>query len=130
MKLSHLLYFGLMTLVIIVSGAYAGAVIKGNGVYQIEIDNAKFFGDDSSIYVEVYYGVRERILEYHEVNGVFSGNAMMKLNIYKDSVLASSKEWHVPHTLEDTSNIKSGKTLIGIETFAVPAGNYRVDFIS
>ena len=67
-------------------------ILQRTEAFQIDFDIARFYGDSSQMYVEVYYGVREHIITYKAAGGQWSGDVHMKLKIWKDTSLASMKE--------------------------------------
>ena len=106
--------------------ASAGIVIKGSGHLQLEVDIARFFGDSTQTYVEVYYALHENNITYRSDSGRYIGAANMKLVVRNDSSIFVSKDWTVPHVLADTASLTSGQKMVGIETFGLHPGSYTV----
>lgn len=130
MKNTTLIPLLVISLLTSIGTAQHSKVVRGAGVFRIDLDNAKFFGDDSTTYVEIYYGIRERILTYGSDGGGLAGSADLKFVVWKDTIPILSKEWSVPHIIHDTAILSAGKTMVGLETFAVSPGSYRLQFIA
>lgn len=104
----------------------AQGLIPGNGKFQVDLDFARFYGDSAQVYVEVYYDIHENNLTYKPDSGQYVGAANMKLVVRKDSAVVVNKEWTVPHVVEDTGKLGAGQKMVGIESFGVTPGNYRM----
>ena len=98
--------------------------VKGKGLFQLDVDAARFYGDSTKTYVEIYYDILENILTYKADSGRFLGAVNMKLELRNDTSVVSKKEWTVPHMIADTSRLIAGQKLVGIEGLALPRGNY------
>jgi GWxTD domain-containing protein len=101
-------------------------IIHGSGAFKVDIDIARFYGDESQVFVELYYGIREHIITYKKSDSGWYGDVHLTLKICKDTSVVSMKDWDVPHILSDTSALVKGKTLVGIETMGIPVGDYRL----
>jgi len=115
-----------LILMLWISQCLPAQTLKGRGPFQFGIDVGRFYGDSTQNYVEVYYGVRENILTYRADSGRFIGGANMKLQVRRDSVIVSTKEWAVPHSITDTGRLAAGQQMVGLEAVALPAGDYVV----
>lgn len=104
----------------------AQQVLKAIGDFQLDVDVARFYYDEKQVYTEVYYGIREGMLAYRQDSGRFVGGMNMKLEVRQDSVLVMTREWGVPHTVQDTARLHSGKMLVGVEAFGLAPGTYRL----
>ena len=100
--------------------------VKGRGIFQFGIDVARFYGDSTQNYVEVYYGVRENILTYRADSGRFIGGANMRLEVRRDTAIVARKEWTVPHSMADTGRLGMGQQMVGLVAVALPAGVYVI----
>src|ERR1051325_5104038 len=98
--------------------------IRGRGSFQLDVDVARFYGDSTQTYVELYYDILENILAYKPDSGRFIGAVNIRLEVRKDSAIVTKKEWTVPHTIDDTSRLIAGQKLVGIEGFGLPSGSY------
>ncbi|MBI3363475.1 MAG: GWxTD domain-containing protein [Ignavibacteriae bacterium] len=101
-------------------------ILKGKGVFQFGVDLARFYGDSTQNYIEMYYGIRENILTYKPDSAGLTGAANMKLEVRRETVVVAKKEWTVPHVVTDTSRLAMGQQMVGIEAVALPAGDYVI----
>ncbi|HYQ86544.1 MAG TPA: GWxTD domain-containing protein [Bacteroidota bacterium] len=106
------------------SAAPVEGTVKGKGAFQLDVDAARFYGDSTKTYVEIYYDILENILTYKPDSGRFLGAVNMKLELRNDTSVVSKKEWTVPHMIADTSRLIAGQKLVGIEGLALPRGSY------
>ncbi len=104
----------------------AMAQIGAKGSLEISMDVARFYGDTSQVYVEIYYGIRENSITYAIDSGRYTGAVNMEMLVRSDTVVVAKKEWTVPHILTDTAKMKAGQQLMGIESVGLPPGNYMV----
>ena len=109
--------------------AQAQVAITSNAEFRIDVDVAQFYGDSTQVYLELYYGIGENILSYVRDSGRYSGKALLRLLILKDSITVSSKEWLVSHEIEDSVNSIRPKTLYGLQTVDLPPGDYQLTMI-
>jgi GWxTD domain-containing protein len=106
----------------------AQEVIKGSGDFRIAFDMARYYGDESKVFIELYYGIHENAVTYSQVGGQYAGNVTMKYVLRNDSQVVATKEWAVPHTLEDSSQLPKARMLTGLETVALLPGQYSITF--
>lgn len=104
----------------------AQQVLKASGDFQFDVDVARFHYDEKQVYTEVYYGIREGMLAYRRDSGRLVGGMNMKLEVRQDSALVMTREWGVPHTVQDTTQLRSRKMLVGVEGFGLAPGTYRL----
>ncbi|HEY6191236.1 MAG TPA: GWxTD domain-containing protein [Bacteroidota bacterium] len=116
----------LVSLMILLGAALSDSqgTIRGRGSFQLDVDVARFYGDSTQTYVELYYDILENILAYKPDSGRFIGAVNIRLEVRKDSAIVTKKEWTVPHTIDDTSRLIAGQKLVGIEGFGLPSGSY------
>ena len=103
-----------------------GQTIPGKGDFRFTADIARFYGDSTQLYIEVYYGIRENTLTYMETPNAFTGSVNMALEVKRESVVVATKQWAVPHSCSDTSALSKGQQMIGIEAVALPPGEYTM----
>ncbi|MBI5215890.1 MAG: GWxTD domain-containing protein [Ignavibacteriae bacterium] len=106
--------------------AQSQTIIPAKSDFRIEIDWARFQGDSTQAYIELYYGIRERALSYKADGGRFVAGARFSYTIMNEQTTVASREWTVPNIIDDTTRLETGQTLVGIETFGLPAGSYQL----
>lgn len=104
--------------------------IAGKGVFQIDIDFARFSADSTLSYLEMYYAIRENMLAYRQDAGGYTGAVVMKWKIARDTVTVASKEWSVPHTVKDTVQLARNQSLMGLESVGLPPGDYTMSVVT
>ncbi len=104
----------------------AQQVLKASRNFQFDVDVARFYYDEKEVTTEVYFGVREGMLDYRQDSGRFVGGMNMKLEVRQNSELVMKREWGVPHTMQDTTQSRFGKMLVGVESFRLAPGAYRM----
>ena len=104
----------------------AGEKVASHVPFQIQFDLARFYGDEHQVYVEMYYGIPENILTYNVDSGRISGAMNMKYVIRNDSSIVSTKEWLVPHSIDDSMRLHRSQVMTGLETIGLSPGNYTI----
>lgn len=92
--------------------------------FSIEVDYAKFFGSDSEVYVEVYYGIREQTLTLRNDSTGFNGKAALTITVHSRDSIIAGESWFVPHRITDTSKLGMGQTLVGKYALFLKPGEY------
>jgi GWxTD domain-containing protein len=113
-------------LCVIVSCVDAQTIMKPTGQFHIEVDVARFYGDSSQLYVEVYYDIHENNLTYKPDGDRYLGAANLQMVVRKDTHVVTKKEWTVPHLLQDTARLASGQRMVGLESIGLPEGDYSL----
>jgi GWxTD domain-containing protein len=103
-------------------------VIGGKGALHVDMDIARFYGDDTSIYVQIYYGIREYMLTYVSDGGSYSGTVSMQLAAKKNGAIVYHDSWNVPHPLSDTAHMTTAQSLVGVNSFFLTVGDYTISF--
>ncbi len=110
----------------IASAASAQSKFGAQNPFQLDIDFARFYGDSTQIYLEMYYGIHENMLTYRVDSGRYVGAANLSWVIRSDSAVVAKKEWTVPHLIDDTARLQRPQSMIGLESVGLPAGDYRM----
>jgi GWxTD domain-containing protein len=126
----NIFLFGLFCFLFSSHSFSADSIIKGKGIFRVDVDLARFYGDESQIYVELYYGIPENSISYKLDSSRFVGAANLKVEVRNDSAIVAKKEWSVPHVIDDTARLAQGQTMLGIESFALPVGNYKLTVLA
>ncbi|MBI3189028.1 MAG: hypothetical protein HYZ33_00100 [Ignavibacteriales bacterium] len=105
---------------------FSQSIVPATADFRIEIDWAQFRGDSTQAYIELYYSIRERSLSYKADSARYIAGAHFSYTILKEQTTVASREWTVPHIINDTSRLSVGQTLVGLETFGLPAGSYQL----
>jgi GWxTD domain-containing protein len=99
----------------------------GQKTLNFEFDYARFAYDSSSSYVEFYYSFNQEDLTLTKTNSGFLTKAVLSLEL-EDTLskkIILSKNWKVENPLKDSADLQNNKSLIGVLSFAVPAGIYK-----
>ncbi|MBA4311909.1 MAG: hypothetical protein C0417_04690 [Chlorobiaceae bacterium] len=92
---------------------------------KIMVDYARFFGDSTQTFVELYYGFSESMMIYQNDTAGIKGQINFKMEIKKSGAIEYRKEWIVPHTISGTEQISS-QSLVGLQSFAIQPGEYTL----
>ena len=106
----------------------AQEVIKGSSDFRIAFDMARYYGDENKVFVELYYGIHENAVTYKLDAGQYSGSVRMKYVLRNDSQVVATKEWVVPHALQDSAQLPKARMLTGLESAALAPGQYSITF--
>lgn len=91
---------------------------------QIRVDAARFRGDETNTYVEVYYGFPEGALTYRADTSGYKGSLDLTVIVTKKDSMVYGSRWLVPHVVKDSSGVRKGMNLVGVTAIALPAGEY------
>ncbi len=95
---------------------------------KISVDYARFRGDSTNVYLEVYYSIPERQLTYIRDSTGLTAAAEVTMVIRRGEVSVSADRWLVPHVLRDTT--RSSMNLVGLSTVMLPEGQYTLTLIA
>jgi GWxTD domain-containing protein len=91
---------------------------------HVDFDYARFVGNDSLVYVEVYYSIPENRITYKHSNGRILGGVNMDVWVTRGSERVVDRSWTVPHQVADTAQLALGRNLAGVTAFGVTPGDY------
>jgi GWxTD domain-containing protein len=96
----------------------------------LDVDLARFRGDDSSLYIEIYYSFNERSLTYTEEGENYKGALDLSIRVRDKAAATLVKEnsYLVNHELPDTAGVV-GQTLVGVAGLFVEPGDYLFEVI-
>lgn len=101
-----------------------------NGVgerLRLEVDYARFFGNDTLTYVEMYYAVRENAITYRPAEGKFVGGVNLTAAIKKEGKIIQQQQWTSPAVVRDSSQFAAGHNMVGVTSFALSSGTYECE---
>lgn len=97
--------------------------------FAFNADFARFRYDSVSSYLEIYYGLYPRLLNYDMADSVFKGMVDVRTVLRKkgsDSTILDQK-LVIPVTIGDTTFRGVGSTFVSQTSYAVPFGEYTLD---
>jgi GWxTD domain-containing protein len=113
-----------------ISAVRSQEIVPGRGTFQVDYDYASFAGDSVQAYFELYYGIHENMVSYRHAAGGLSGSVDFRWVIRNDSVQLASREWTVPHSVNDTSDLLHGQSLVGLQSVGLPPGHYKMTLVA
>ena len=96
---------------------------------KVQVDYARFRGDEASLYVEVYYAFPQRALTYRYESGNFRGGLVTTLSIVKGDSVVFENKWTVPHMVNDSTSLGKDVTLTGLSVLGLGSGDYVLRFV-
>ncbi len=105
-------------------------LLTGKGNFNLDFDVARFYGDTQHVFVELYYSMAEHALTYKLESGRYTGTLNMKYIVRTDSGIVASKQWLVPHMLDDSLQLGKNRVLTGLESVALPPGTYSISLLA
>ncbi len=115
----------LMSAIMVFTASSADVIDQKNNV-RLDVDYARFFGNDDSVFIEVYYSFRTNAISYKYESDKFVGALNISMQIMRSGISVDRKEWEVQSILTDTNEIGSGKTLVGMKAFLLKTGDYSL----
>jgi GWxTD domain-containing protein len=94
---------------------------------RLMVDYARFRGDESNMFVEVYYSFPQRSITYKQEGDGFKGGVDVTVTIMRNDSMVYGDRWIVPHTMKDTT--KAGMNLVGLTSVGLPEGEYILKII-
>lgn len=117
---------GAVLLLMVLTECSAQNFIRGRGKFQIHVDYARFAAGEREVYTEIYYGLPQGCFTHRGDSGHYAGAVNMRAEIWGDAGFITRREWTVPHVVADTAALSLPRTVVGLETFRLVEGNYRV----
>lgn len=111
---------------IIFSLLFWQAVISAQTNFKVDIDYARFFYDDSTGYIEIYYGFYTPNMSVKESAGKKEVAGKLSINIFEKSTnaLQVNKQYQFQNPVFDSSSAEETKSLIGVLTYRLKYGEY------
>lgn len=91
---------------------------------QLNVDFARFFGDESTVFLESYYSFRTDELSYTYDDGKFNGGINISVEIKQGESVLDRDGWTVPSVGTDSTIVTIGKTLVGLRKYFLKPGAY------
>lgn len=121
-----ILILGMFIVLAVPVAGYSQSFVPGKGQFIVDVDIARFFGDEQQVYVEIYYGIHENSISYVGGASGYRSSVRMRLVVRGESASVANKEWLVPHEIIDTVRLSGAQIMTGLESLALPAGAYSV----
>lgn len=101
-------------------------VISAQSNFKVDIDYARFFYDDSTGYIEIYYGFYTPNMKVSESHDKKEVAGKLSLNIFEknSNALQVNKQYQFQNPFIDSSSSEGTKSLIGVLTYRLKYGDY------
>lgn len=126
--MKRFIFFGLIALTILPLSAQTKTGMVPRSTFKIYPDIARFRGDSSRVYVEVYYTFDVSQLKYVRMDDVYRADAVMSIYLKRssdDSVIVG-QSWRVPFSVSDTTALQVSRSYVDVLAFFVKPDIYRV----
>lgn len=97
---------------------------------RIYADFARFRGEQSSAFVEVYYAIPQTGLRFARDSAGFKATVDVTMIVYEADSLVHAERWLVPHTTSDTAGINPGMSLVGLTSVGLKQGQYTLTLVA
>ena len=93
----------------------------------MQYDLARFRGDQSHLYVEVYYSFDVSLLTYKKVNSAFQSEAVMSVAFKRssDDSIVARQAWRIPFSIDDTAKSHDSRSYVDVFGFVLAPDIYR-----
>lgn len=102
----------------------ADGQMNGQGTLGIQVDVARFRGDDLHSYVEVYYAFPQRSLTYTQNAEGFKGGVELLVVVRSKDSIHFADRFVMPHVTQDT--VAGSMNLVSLSGMMLPDGNYTL----
>src|SRR3990172_2303819 len=102
--------------------------LQPSSPFVLNVDYARFRNDDSSGYLEVYYGFYPKLITYDFVGGKYVGGVrlfMRLLNAETKQIVREERSL-LPVSVKDTTDASLRYTLTSQAGYALPYGDYTL----
>jgi GWxTD domain-containing protein len=122
---------GVLVLSFIVLSVGLGQRIAPSGQFVLNLDYAKFRNNDSSGYLEVYYGYYPRLISYERRGERYEGALLTNTRIrdQRTNSYLINRRSAIPVHLSDTSQAGPRSTLVSQTGHALPFGDYMLEVV-
>lgn len=122
-------------LILIVLLLFSGKLFTQDIIYpkndlRIDIDYARFYGDSSQVFLEMYYSFSEGMLTYHLDSEQYGGKIIFEWTIKDDTRIVANKTWTVPYALKSADQLPTAQSLVGMQAIGLPQGDYTLSLNS
>jgi GWxTD domain-containing protein len=99
-----------------------------NTPLKMSLDFARFRGDSSMVYLEVYYGFDVSSLKYASVDGAYRGDAIVSVTFKQSAAdsIVSRQALRIPFSINDTTLLEQTRTYNDVFGFFLKPDIYRV----
>ena len=121
-----LLFLLLSAIVVSVQAQNRG--VAGRPSFRIFTDLARFRGDSTHVYVEVYYSFDVSQLKYIKTGDAFRADAVMSIYLKRsaDDSIVVGQSWRIPFSVADTTALQVSRTYVDVLGFYVKPDVYRL----
>ncbi|HEY4612155.1 MAG TPA: GWxTD domain-containing protein, partial [Bacteroidota bacterium] len=100
--------------------------------FVLNVDYARFRNDQTSGYLEIYYGFYPHLITLKEDAGKFSGAVILRMELINTATNAPIQQERsvLPVSLADTSSASSRSTIITQAGYVLPFGEYRLRVVA
>ncbi len=117
---------GLITLCF---GQVYGQVIEPSEPLRLRADCSRYRGDESNLFIEVYYSFPQRGITYQADSLGFKGALDLTVVATQGDSMTYGSRWLVPHSVNDTSDLQQGMNLVGVASLALGSGDHILKVI-
>lgn len=93
---------------------------------RLDVDFNRFYGDENTVFFEMYYSFRSDQVSYKNLDGKYIGGVNILMELTQGGIVVDKHEWTVPSILPDTSINNLGKTLVGVKSLFLKPGEYNI----
>lgn len=96
--------------------------------FRVATDFSQFRHRDQQNYLELYYSYNESSLTYVKQEGRYEGAVLMHVLISStlDDSVEMNRKFRIPHLVQDTTNLASGKSLAGVIRMIISNDSHRL----
>jgi len=100
--------------------------------FRVQYDVARFRGDQSHLYVEVYYSFDVSLLSYKAVGGSFQSEAIMSVSFKRssDDSIVARQAWRIPFSIPDTAIVHDSRSYVDVLGFVLQSDIYRLYLVA
>lgn len=96
---------------------------------RLQVDYARFRGDEKSLYVEVYYAFPHRAITYRADSAGYRAGLLSSLSILKQDSVVFENHWTVPHVVKDSVSLGKDLILTGLSVLGLGVGDFVLKFV-
>lgn len=97
--------------------------------FKVYLDYSRFRGDNTNLYVEVYYAFPQASLSYAPDTAGWRAEVELTLIASAGDSIKYADRWIVPHTVRDMERMQPGMNLIGVTGLMLGMGDYELTLI-
>jgi GWxTD domain-containing protein len=129
--MKRFIIFFLLLAVVIPSQAQSRGGVSGRPPFRIFTDIARFRGDSTHVYVEVYYSIDVSQLKYAKAGDNYRADVVMSIYLKRsaDDSIVVGQSWRIPFSVADTTALQVSRTYVDALGFYVKPDVYRLYII-